>query len=190
MTIDDRAPRPTLDTALAALKDEEAPSRDLWPGILESISTEPHRARPQLPRWPFALAAGLLVAVSAGYVGWIGGRSTAPAVATTASVDKRDQSLRPATFAAPAGKGYLATRAELERTYNERLKLIAPATRARIEADLKVIRDANADIQAALQSDPQSPVLNRLMESIWQQEFDLYSTVARISDPSAQRTRT
>ncbi len=52
------------------------------------------------------------------------------------------------------------------------------------------MRAANEDIRRALAAYPQSPVLNRLLEGIWQQEFDLYQTVARSTDPAVQRNRT
>ena len=180
----------SLDARLAALSGEAAPSRDLWPGILEAISAEPRPAERPRSRWPFALAAGIVVALVAGVAGWMGGRSQAPAVGADAPTVDSAAALRQASFAVPAGSEYLATRVELERAYRERLELIEPATRVRIEADLQTIRTANEDIRRALAADPQSPVLNRLLESIWHQEFNLYTTVARSSDPAAQRTRT
>ena len=180
-----------LDARLAALPTEAAPSRDLWPGILTAISAEPRRLGALRPRWPLALAAGVLVALAAGYLGWLGGRQApaAPVAGGSAEVN-RAEAQRLVGWGAPLGRDYLATRAALEQTYSDRLQLLAPKTRARIERDLQTIRDANTDIQSALAADPQSPVLNRLLESIWRQEFDLYATVARIADPAAQRTRT
>jgi hypothetical protein len=68
--------------------------------------------------------------------------------------------------------------------------LLEPATRDRIEHDLAIIRSANADIRRALADDPQSAVLNRLLASTWQQEFDLYATVVRTTEPALQRNRT
>ena len=70
------------------------------------------------------------------------------------------------------------------------LALLEPVTRDRIEHDLSIIRAANADIRRALAADPQSAVLNRLLESTWQQEFDLYTTVVRTTEPAMQRNRT
>jgi len=93
-----------------------------------------------------------------------------------------------ASFQPPQDQAYRAAHAALEQTFRERLSLLAPATRARIEADLETIRKANADIRAALQQDPASPVLQRLLESIWQQEIDLYRSIARSTDPLSRRT--
>ena len=86
--------------------------------------------------------------------------------------------------------GYLATRATLERDYRERVALLAPETRARIEQDLALIRSAHEDIRRALDSDPGSRVLLQLLQSTTEQEFDLYSTVGRNTEPLAARTRT
>jgi hypothetical protein len=85
---------------------------------------------------------------------------------------------------------YLATRTALERTYRERLALLAPATRARIEEDLALIRSAHEDIRQALARNPGSRVLLQLLESTTEQEFGLYSTVGRNTEPFTSRTRT
>ncbi len=188
MTPEDPTIGAALDARLAALPPEEAPARDLWPGILAEISAGgAGRSRPWL-RAPFAVAAGLVLAVTAGFAGWLGGRQAGlvggPAAGTP------DAAMRQASFAVPAGRDYLETRAELERAYRERLSLLTPAARLRVERDLAVVRAANEDIRRALAADPQSPVLNRLLEGIWQQEFDLYQTVARSTDPAVQRNRT
>lgn len=179
-----------LDARLASLAAEEPPSRDLWPGILAAISVEQPRAARPWQRWPYALAAGIVAAIAAGYVGWLGGRQSQPVVASALPPATAAESMRQASFAVPAGRDYLATRSELERMYHEQLQLLAPATRARVDQDLSTIRAANEDIRRSLARDPQSPVLNRLLDSIWQQEFDLYATVARSTEPAAQRTRT
>ncbi|MDE2251868.1 MAG: hypothetical protein KGL25_10765, partial [Gammaproteobacteria bacterium] len=68
-------------------------------------------------------------------------------------------------------------RAALERTFNERLELLAPATRARVRADLATVHAADADISAALAQDPASPLLWQLLRNTWQQEINLYSSI-------------
>jgi hypothetical protein len=179
-----------LDDRLAALPPEEPPSRDLWPAILAAIEAgEERRASRWQPR--AAVAAGLVLALAAaGYAGWLGGRQSGPPIAPSATAGSAAAALRQASFAVPAGRDYLETRADRERTYRERLELLAPATRERVERDLAVVRAANEDIRRALAADPTSAVLNRLLESTWQQEFDLYATVARSTDSATERTRT
>ena len=68
------------------------------------------------------------------------------------------------------------------------MALLVPATRDRIEHDMSMILAANADIRQALAADPESAVLNHLLESTWQQEFDLYATVIRATAPTGPRT--
>ena len=86
-------------------------------------------------------------------------------------------------FEPPQNADYVTARAALERTFNERLKLLAPATRARVQADLETIRKANDDIRAALAKDPASPLLLKLLQSTCQQEIDLYTSVAQTTEP-------
>jgi hypothetical protein len=170
----------SLDERLAQLQQELPLERDLWPAIDAAITAQgPMRERPR--RVPLALAAGLAIALTAGIIGWQAGRSHSLLTAAAPGT---------AGFAVPADPEYVKTRATLERTYQDRLALLEPVTRDRIEHDLSIIRAANADIRRALAADPQSAVLNRLLESTWQQEFDLYTTVVRTTEPAMQRNRT
>jgi hypothetical protein len=111
--------------------------------------------------------------------------ATAPATARPAATP-----LLAAAFEAPQDARYRATRAALEQTFRERLTLLAPETRTRIEQNLEIIRRANDDIRAALATDPNSPLLQQLLESTWQQEIDLYTTVSRNTEPALPRTAT
>ena len=96
-----------------------------------------------------------------------------------------------AHYGPPDNAAYEAARAKLERTFEERLDLLAPATRERVRADLATIRAANADLRAALAQDPASPLLLQLLASTWRQEIELYASVARTTSPLIQRrTRT
>ena len=184
------ADRTALDARLAALPLDVAPARDLWPDIAGSIAAADVRPVTARWRWPLALAAGVAVAAIAGALGWQAGRQNAAPLAATPAAGTAGDPLVQASFALPEGHEYRATRAALERSYRERLELLAPATRGRLEEDLAAIRHANADIRSALAADPQSAVLNRLLESTWQQEFDLYATVTHNTDPAVPRTRT
>lgn len=170
----------SLDERLAQLPRELPLERDLWPAIDAAIKAE-GSARERPRRLPLALAAGLAIALTAGIIGWQAGRLHAPQVASAPGAQG---------FAVPADPEYLKTRATLERSYQDRLALLEPVTRDRVEHDLAIIRAANADIRRALAADPQSAVLNRLLASTWQQEFDLYATVVRTTEPAMQRNRT
>jgi hypothetical protein len=92
-----------------------------------------------------------------------------------------------ANLGEPSDPRYLAARAELERTFNQRLAQLDPATRAKIEADLASIRKARDDIRKALASQPDSPVLEQLLASALHDEFDLYDAVVRTTQPTSAR---
>jgi hypothetical protein len=170
-------PRPdSLDAALARLPLEIAPRRDLWPGIAQATRSAPHR------RWRAALAASLALFALVGALGWSAWRhSVEPTIARQYTSVSADAPQR-AGHELADDEHYRAARIGLERTFEERLQLLAPATRARVRQDLETIRKANADIREALRADPASPVLLQLMRSTWQQEFDLYTTVTHTTD--------
>ena len=170
----------TLDATLASVPREVQPGHDLWPGVARIIG---HGAQgvPQAlwSRWPLALAASLGVLSLVGALCWsvVHERVTAELLAGRAPAG--DMHSIAVSFQRPQDADYVAARTALERTFNERLALLAPATRDRIRADLETIRKANADISSALAQDPASPLLWQLLRSTWQQEIDLYTTVAQ-----------
>jgi hypothetical protein len=208
----------TLDEALAGLGTQRQPGRDLWPAIAREISrtsgervtnlvdagASGHAARvsPATARRPLALAASIAVLGLVASVAWNfhnlplvpqgpGSAANSPAGTLSTAAPADAAAAVAARFAAPDDAHYRAARAELEQAFTERLGLLAPETRTRIEADLAAIRAANADIRAALDKDPASPLLLQLLHSTGQQEIDLYKNVARATAPMTnRRTRT
>jgi hypothetical protein len=87
----------------------------------------------------------------------------------------------------PHDPGFLAARAALQETFSQRLAMLDPTTRAKIEANLEVIHRARTDIRKALAANPGSPVLEQLLESSWHDEFDLYDDVIRTTQPTLAR---
>jgi hypothetical protein len=185
MSEHDRSGPPNLDARLAALPRELPPARDLWPGIDAALARSPSRPR----RSPYALAAAVVLAALGALVSVRTARETAPTGGGGIAGPPRPTAVG-ARLKGAENADYLATRATLERNYQERVALLAPATRARIEQDLALIRSAHEDIRRALDSDPGSRVLLQLLQSTTEQEFDLYSTVGRNTEPLAARTRT
>jgi len=143
--------------------------------------------------WPLALAAGFaMVATVGALVGWQLARLRPPSVASLPTLappalTAPGQGRESGGFEVPETQDFVATRTSLQRTYAQRLALLAPATRTRLERDMATIQAANADIRRALAADPQSAVLNHLLASTLQQEFDLYATVIRNTAPAVTR---
>jgi len=194
----------SLDDALESVRREIQPTRDLWPGIVQELGQSSERtasaptdlagvraarsARALRVRWPLALAAslGAVGLVAALYWSVIHQRSAPGLMAQGASPAIAGHAL--VNFGPPQNDAdYVAANAGLERTFNERLKLLAPATRVRVQADLETIRRANADLRSALAQDPASPLLLQLLHSTWQQEIDLYTSVAQSTEPLLMR---
>ncbi len=181
-TSDDRI----VDEALAQLPREQAPGRDLWPSIAVALQGNApgsgSTARGSRSPWPTAMAASVALAALLGALTWSVWHSTAPTLMATAPLPRSAALAQPVGFELPQDADYLAARAALERTFSERLAMLAPPTRARVQSDLEVIRKANADIRDALAHDPASPLLLQLLRSTWQQEINLYTTVAHATD--------
>jgi len=158
----------TLDEQLARLSPDIVPPRNLWPGIAREIVRRP-RASPAM-----AFAAAAAAICIAGALAWVVLHSrSAPVTPPT------EAAAMAASFDEPHEAGYLAARAALEQTFQERVALLDPATRTQIESNLAAIRAAREDIRKALARDPESPVLEQLLESAWHDEFDLYDDVVR-----------
>ena len=194
----------SVDDALASVRREVQPTRDLWPEVSRELGERGERvagrptdltgvraarsARAVRVPWPLALAASLAVVCLVGALSWsvIHQRGAADLMARGASPAVPGNTL--VSFGPPQNAAYAAASADLERTFNERLKLLAPATRTRVQADLETIRRANADLRSALAHDPASPLLLQLLHSTWQQEIDLYTSVAQSTEPLLRRT--
>lgn len=167
----------SLDELLAELPLDLVPPRHLWRGVSGRLSVAPRRARPLV----YALAAGVAGACVASALTWavLQGRPVPPAAPLAVRAGSFDESRNP---------NYVAARDDLEVSFRQRLALLDPATRARIEASLAVIRRAHEDIRKALASDPASPVLEQLWQSTWHDELDLYDHVVRATQPAMTRT--
>ncbi len=170
-------PGDSLDARLAKLPRDVVPSRYLWPSIEREIERRPPRA----PQVVLAAAASVAVLMFAAAIVWavLHARSTtmAPSATPTLAMSLDD----------PHDPGYLAARAELLDTFKERLALLDAPTRAKIESNLAVIHKARDDIRKALATDPDSPVLEQLLESAWHDEFDLYDDVIKATQPTLAR---
>jgi hypothetical protein len=177
--------RKLLDAELANLPRDIEPPRNLWPGIRARLQERPRRARPVA----FAAAAGIAGACVASALTWaiLHGRPQLPAPQPVARAGA-SAVVGAASFDEPRNPNYVAARDNLEANFRERLALLDPATRAKIEASLAVIRRAHEDIRKALAGDPASPVLQQLWQSTWHDEFDLYDHVVQATQPTMTRT--
>ena len=186
----------SIDEALASLPRAVQPAHDLWPRIAAQLGQQADAPVSPGPRgsvpdtrsqWPLALAASVAVIGLALALCWsvlreraateLLARSSVPPVTARTLVN----------FEPTHNADYVAARADLARVFNERLQLLAPATRTRVQADLDTIRKAQEDIRAALAKDPASPLLLNLLQNTAQQEIQLYTSVNESTDPILMR---
>jgi hypothetical protein len=171
------AQQESLDRLIARLPKDVVPPGNLWPGIAARLSARARRAPPMAMAAVIALAAAGL----ASFFTWAVLESrTVPIVVQSVAAT--------GSFEEPRDPKYVLARDAVEKTFRERLGLLAPATREKIEASLAVIQKAHEDIRKALAADPQSPVLEQLWESTGQEEFDLYDRVVQATQPTMTRT--
>jgi hypothetical protein len=168
--------REALDARLAKLPRDIVPPRYMWPSIERKIELQPLRT----PQMVLAAAAAVAALMVAGAVVWAVLHSRAETIAPGAPSIAM-------SLEEPHDPAYLAARAGLVDTFRQRLAMLDPPTRAKIEANLAVIHRARDDIRKALVADPDSPVLEQLLESAWHDEFDLYDDVIRTTQTTLAR---
>jgi hypothetical protein len=167
----------SIDRLIANLPKDIVPPANLWPTVASRLS----RKRRYAP--PVALAAviAMLAAGLASFFTW--------AVLQSPSVPRVIQTIAAtSSFEEPRDPKYVLAHSAVEKTFHERLALLDPATRTKIETSLAVIQRAHEDIRKALAADPQSAVLEQLYESTWHDEFDLYDRVVQATQPTMTRT--
>ena len=168
----------------AALPRELTPGRDLWPDVAARLGgAEGARGvvRPAIARWmrPAALAAaaGVVIALFAGL--WRGGlRPVAPA-SPMGTVMPAAAGTSPALL--EAEREYARATAALMAALDQQKDTLSPETRALLDANLKTIDDALAEVRAALQKDPANAQLAHLLTSTHQKKLDALQRVVRLN---------
>jgi hypothetical protein len=155
-------PDSKLRAAIDRLPRHIDPARDLWPGIAQSIEQK-RQAKPR-PAWTYAMAASLMIGVGAAGM-WF-------ALAQRASV--QPSNLAQVTVGGAGDESaYFAQRAAFAEHSVETAPNLAPATRAVILNNLKIIENSIGQIQGALAKDPSNPQLQGLLLDLYQDESRL-----------------
>jgi hypothetical protein len=148
-----------FESAIKRLPREVQPDRDLWPGIEARLKAR----RAAYPFWTYGMAASLLLAVGAAGL-WAGlahqKAGTPQEIVATGPIHS-------------ATDVYFAQRAAYAEQSIQTATDLAPATRAVILKNLRIIEGSMQDMQAALDKDPNNPRLRALL-------FDLYQNEARL----------
>jgi len=153
----------------SSLARDVTPERDLWPEIRDRIERRSVDAFFEVGSWATwrtAAAAVLILATTAVVSYWLGRSSvTFPPSAGAESPG--------ATLAGGVETEFAEARLKLRAWLADNRGSLPPDSLQRIEGNLRVIDDSIAQIRAALDKDPTSPELNRLLLATYRREVQL-----------------
>lgn len=149
--------------ALQALREDQAPTRDLWPEIAARMGRR--RRRFYSGYAAAALAASVLLAI--GVVRFSGEQA--------ASSPVRSAPLRASTDVIAEIDNSEAADPALQVAVSRPL---TPETRALLRANLKIVNNAEIQLRRALSTDPDSAYLENLLDATRQQKRDLRVVLA------------
>jgi anti-sigma factor RsiW len=173
-----------LVASLARADENRLPPQDLWPGILARIASPrvvdfaaraPRRVSFTLPQ--LALAASLLIAVSAGVAYVAAGRVASRPTSQEIPIQAMGEPMMPpSTDIAPANFAdaqFDRAVTDLERILVEQRDELDPRTVMVIERNLAAIDAAIQEARAALDSDPANPFLNSHLADARRRKIEL-----------------
>jgi hypothetical protein len=156
------------------------PPTDLWPSIKASIAARPHvSAAPHRRTW--RLAASIVIAVALATTVLVTVRRRIPQSSDVRAVPIPSfPAVRAVTDSAAA-----ANDARVERELLSELELrrgeLRPETAAQIQANLRTIDAAIADVRAALVRDPDNAALRQMLVDAYERKVDLVTLIANAS---------
>ena len=183
-----------LDEVLSKLPKSVPTERDLWPRIQAQIEAErpgKEARRGLTPRW-YQLAAGVLLVLASSVTTFVimrDAQERAPAVATT-ELPRPEIAAMPASFAGyRLGEDYTKARAQLDLEFEQRLALLPPEAREKVERNLADIRAAAREIADTLAEHPTDPLLHELLMSTYQSELQLLAHVTQMAPATTKRVQ-
>jgi hypothetical protein len=182
---DDNKSDDKLMMAARGLATEVAPERDLWPGVEEAIQTQ---KQPQRSRWTPMLAQAAAVVMLIGASSMVtyslikyDDANTAPQ--TVVRVEPTNLVFEQAAFGADQTFDSVFGRASgnVAANLNRGLENLSPETRADVERNLAVIRQAITDISQALEDEPNNAFLQELLVEAYGNELALMNRVGTMT---------
>lgn len=173
------------------------PQRDLWAQIAPALDRPGAHRRPALQLgWTYALAAAIgCVALGALLTYGVMRQKVSTPVLDTATArlptnSEAAATIRHASFGdyAALGPEYEQARANLIIGLVERLDRLPPLERLKVERNLRQIRDALGEINAALALEPDNTLLRELLLNTYQDELTLLANVNQMAETIPVRT--
>ncbi len=172
----------------AGLPRDIQPSRDLWPGIAADIQTPAETAFQWRSMLAQAAAVVLLIGGSSGLT-WLAVKDDGTNATPVTVTNVAPLTAIPASFGDrySLGPDFIDARRNLEGRLQQELLRLSPETRADVEASLRTIRGAIADINTALAAEPDNPLLQRLLLSSYREELAFMQQVNGITTTVMRR---
>ena len=162
-----------LMQAASRLATDIAPERDLWAGIAEAIEAPPKR------RWTPMLAQAAAVTLLVGassmitYLVMKDDRTTVPV-----QISNPDALFDQVSYSAP---GFLEARATLVAELEMELAKLSEEDRQTIHTNLTLIHDAIADMNEALEAEPDNVLLQERLLKTYREELALLRRVGGLT---------
>lgn len=165
-----------LIAAASGLATDISPDRDLWPGIEQAIAT-PKRSR-WTPMLAQAAAVVLLVGASSGITYFT--MKEEPVVMQQFSSELRFEQM---AFGAEQtlGSVYRSAQGDYRTDLDAELEKLSPEVRADIEKNLALIKDAIAEINVALEKNPDNVLLQELLVKSYREQHALLRRVGALT---------
>jgi len=165
-----------LIAAASALSTEISPDRDLWPGIEQAIAA-PKRSR-WTPMLAQAAAVVLLVGASSGITYFT--MQEDPVVIERFGAELQFEQT---AFGAEQtlGSVYRSAQGDYQTELNKELDRLSPEVRADIEENLGLIKDAIAQINLALEENPDNVLLQDLLVKSYREQHTLLRRVGALA---------
>ncbi len=165
-----------LIAAASKLSAEISPERDLWPGIAEAIA-RPKDSR-RLPMLAQAAAVVLLIGASSGVTYLV--VKEEPQLVQVAVQDLHFEQI---AFGAEytLGSIYRSAQGNYQVQLEQELDRLSPQARAEVEKNLMLIKDAIAEIDQALEQNPDSVLLQELLLNSYREQYALMRRVGTLT---------
>jgi hypothetical protein len=169
-----------------ALPEEMWPAQDLWPDLAARLrGPEGMRLVPRtgLARWmgPMSLAAAAAVVVALSAALWTRGNEPGGGVPHFPQASVQPAAMGGSSVLLDSERDYARATADLMAAIEAQKETLAPETRAVLDANLKTIDDALAQVRAALVKDPGNSQLAHLLTSTHQKKVDALKRVVRLN---------
>ena len=162
-----------LIAAARRLQTDIAPDRDLWPGIEAAIG-ENRQKRRYPAMFAQAAAVVLLVGASSGLT-YLMMKDDARSLTVVAPDLVFDQVAFGDSYS--LGPGFRDARGSVASNLEQELERLSAEDRAEVEKNLALIRTAIAEINAALEKDPDNALLQELLLKTYREELNVMRQV-------------